>query len=108
MVQFKPYYLGLKTDKKRAASCQKSLPHHRYRQCRQDHPPPDFFEMLGNFSFGDYFKEESIKWGWDFYQEMGLPAERFYPSIYGGGVAPGTKRQGKFGKLSCRKRFTPI
>ncbi len=53
-----------------------------------------FFEMLGNFSFGDYFKAEAIRWAWEFCtdpQWLGLPAERIFPTVYGKQRKDGTE-----------------
>ena len=70
-------------------------PSHRVTTCQKCIRTPDlervghtarhgtFFEMLGNFSFGDYFKEQAIKWAWEFLTEvLEIPAELLYPSIY--------------------------
>jgi len=90
MVQFIPYFLGLETPPfkpARAASCQKCA-----RAGGKDSDIENvgrtprhhtFFEMLGNFSFGDYFKEEIIPWSWDFVTNyLGLDKDRLWITIY--------------------------
>ncbi|MDD5702573.1 MAG: alanine--tRNA ligase-related protein, partial [Dehalococcoidales bacterium] len=83
MVQFKNYYLGLETPpNRRLASCQKSF---RTTDIESvgDEKHLTFFEMLGNFSIGDYFKKEAISWAWEFVTGcLHLPPERIWITVY--------------------------
>ncbi|MEX0671852.1 MAG: alanine--tRNA ligase [Candidatus Babeliales bacterium] len=88
MNQFKDLFLGKeKRNYKRAVSIQKCMraggKHNDLDNVGFTSRHLTFFEMLGNFSFGDYFKKEAIRYAWDFLtKEMKLPAEKLYVSIY--------------------------
>ena len=84
MNQFKDEFYG-RGDRtlRRAATCQKCLRTGDIEQVGHTASYHTFFEMLGNFSFGDYFKEEAIAWAWEFMRsEMGIAADQMVVSIY--------------------------
>jgi len=88
MVQFKPYYTGLVTvPYRRAATCQPCLraggKHNDLEEVGKTKRHMTLFEMLGNFSFGDYFKQDAIKWAWEYCVDvLDMPEDALWVSVY--------------------------
>ena len=106
MNQFKDHFLGkVELDFTRATSAQKCLRTGDIENVGRTAYHHTFFEMLGNWSFGDYFKEEAIKWAWELFTEVwGLEKDRIYVTVFAGdekdGLEPDTEAENLWKELT--------
>jgi alanyl-tRNA synthetase len=111
MNQFKDYFLGNQTpDVRRIADTQKCLrvsgKHNDLEEVGRDSYHHTMFEMLGNWSFGDYFKKEAIQWAWELLTEVyGLDKDRLYVSVFEGDESEGLERDNE--AVGFWKAFVP-
>ena len=84
MAPLKPYFTGMQTPpSKRMTTCQKCIRTGDIENVGHTSRHGTFFEMLGSFSFGDYFKHESLNWGWEFITEvLKMPVDRLWATVY--------------------------
>ena len=84
MAPMKPYFKGeVEPPRRRVCTCQKCIRTGDIENIGKTARHGTYFEMLGNFSFGDYFKKEAIAWSWEFLTKVvGLEEDRLFPSIY--------------------------
>ena len=111
MNQFKDIFLGNNLPEyKRVANSQKCLrvsgKHNDLEEVGRDTYHHTMFEMLGNWSFGDYFKKEAIEWAWEFLTtELGIPADRLYATVFEGNAADNVPRDDE--AYDCWKKCFP-
>ncbi|MDR2563611.1 MAG: alanine--tRNA ligase [Prevotellaceae bacterium] len=111
MNQFKDIFLGNEhAQNKRVADTQKCLrvsgKHNDLEEVGRDTYHHTMFEMLGNWSFGDYFKKDAIEWAWELLHKIyALPADRLYATVFDGATDDGTEKDHE--ALECWKRCLP-
>ena len=85
MQQYKPYYLGVGTPPaSRLTTCQRCFRTSDIENVGHTARHLTFFEMLGNFSFGDYFKQETVAWALELVGQLAMPSDRLWVSVFGG------------------------